>query len=58
LYSTNATRAYFEKLDSKNIPWSIISFNSKTREVCIEINSKSGLRELSVTLPNMTSKEE
>ena len=58
LYSTNATRAYFEKLDSKNMPWSIKSFNSKTREVCVEINAKSGLRELSVTLPNIISKEE
>jgi hypothetical protein len=58
LYSTNLTRAYFEKLDYENTPWSIRSFDSKTREVCVEINTKSGLREISVTLPNIISKEE
>lgn len=56
-FSPNATRAYFEKLNSQNIPWTITSFNSKNREVCVEIQSKSGLRELSITLPQILPKE-
>jgi hypothetical protein len=56
-YSPNITRSYFEKLNEKQIPWSITSFNPKTREVCIEIKAQSGLRELSVILPQLISKE-
>lgn len=49
---TNKTRNYFENLDEKEITWSIVSFNSKTKEVCIEVETKSGSRNLSVTLNN------
>lgn len=56
-YSLNLTRSYFEKLDEKGIIWRITSFNSKTRKVCVEIESQSGNRQLSITLPEIVSKQ-
>jgi len=37
LASPNASRRYFENLKTD---WQIVSFNSKTREVCVDLNSK------------------
>jgi hypothetical protein len=50
-YSVNKIRAYFEKLDSNS--WSIRSFDSSTREVCIEIKNNYGIRNISVILPQL-----
>jgi hypothetical protein len=49
---TTKTRNYFENLDKKEINWSIVSFDSKTKQVCVEIKTKSGIRHLSVALEN------
>jgi hypothetical protein len=48
-YSANRTRRYFEKMDYNS--WSIVSFDPNSREVCVQIQTKSGFRNLSVTLP-------
>lgn len=49
LQSPSPSRRYFENLKS---PWEIVSFNPSTREVCINIRSRSGDRTLSVIIPN------
>lgn len=54
-YSQNKTRAYFEKLNLND--WSITSFDSTTRIVCVEIKNKYGNKNLSIKLPEIISKE-
>ena len=47
------TREYFENL---TVPWSITSFDSKNRKVCVEIKSNFGNRYMNITLPNQEIK--
>lgn len=47
-------REYFDNLEYSS--WSITSFDSKTRKVCIEVKSSSGPRYLSVMVPEQISK--
>lgn len=49
LQSPSPSRRYFENLKS---PWQIVSFNLNTREVCVEIQSPSGIVNVSVFIPN------
>lgn len=53
-YSGNSTRRYFEKMDYNS--WSITSFDPDARKVCVQIQTGSGSRILSVTLPELVSK--
>lgn len=41
--------SFFDKLSDNQ--WSIVSFNPKTRVVCIAIHANSGTRNITVTLP-------
>jgi len=51
--SSSKQRAFFESLTS---PWKIISFNSSTREVCVEIKNKSTTTNVFVIVPQIISK--
>lgn len=53
IQSPNLSRRYFENLKED---WEIVSFNYQTREVCVDINSKSGTVKLSVIVPLLFSK--
>lgn len=53
-YSTNKTRAFFEKLDYNS--WSILSFDHYTRTVCVEIKNNFGIKHLSIVVPEIISK--
>lgn len=46
--SPTPQRRYFEGLST---PWSIVAFDSTTREVCVDLKAKSGTSHLSVTVP-------
>ena len=46
---TNNQRMILDTLDENE--WSVTSFNSKTRVVCIDIMTASGTRHIAVTLP-------
>jgi hypothetical protein len=48
LASPNPARRYFENLTTD---WRITSFSYETREVCVDLNSKSGTVRLSVIVP-------
>lgn len=50
--SPDVSRRFFENI--KN-PWDIISFNTKSRNACVEIKTKSGNYLLSQTIPNLKS---
>jgi hypothetical protein len=49
-YSDSKNRAFFEKI---KYDWEIISFDSKTRVVCVEINDPVRKKVVSVTLPKL-----
>lgn len=49
-YSGSKRRSFFEKI---KYDWEIISFNSKTRLVCVQINDPVRVKLVSVTLPNL-----
>lgn len=49
-YSNTKTRRFFEKIP---YPWSIVSFDPKTRLACIQIDDPKGIKNVSVTLPNL-----
>ena len=46
--SPNPTRGFYEKIER---PWRIRSFNPSNREVCIDIQTYSGVNHLSYTVP-------
>jgi len=50
--SSHPSRAFFEKITQ---PWAITSFNSMTREVCVEITTLTGKRTTSVVLPELSA---
>jgi len=45
-------REWFEALEDEK--WSITSFDSKTREVCVDVQTDSGVNHISVLLPQLT----
>ena len=45
-------RIWFESLDDEQ--WEITSFDSNTREVCIDVTTPSGVNHVSVILPQIT----
>lgn len=47
--SPTPERRFFENIRN---PWSITSFNTKTREVCVDVRSKSTTTHFSSTVPN------
>jgi hypothetical protein len=47
--STNPTRRFYESIRN---PWSIISFDPKKREVCLEIRTPACTTNLSHTIPS------
>jgi hypothetical protein len=47
---TTSTRSFYEGIRN---PWSITSFDTATRDVCIEIKTPSSTNLLSFTIPNM-----
>lgn len=51
--SPSRKRDFFESL---TVPWKIVSFNSTTREVCVEIKNKSTTTNVYVVLPPIISK--
>jgi hypothetical protein len=51
--TSTPTRAYFESLLDEQ--WSITSFNSNTRDVCIEVESPYGVRTMTITLPYLSN---
>lgn len=46
------TRTWLDNLADDN--WEVVSFNSKTREVCFNVINNAGLFHMSVTLPDPT----
>jgi hypothetical protein len=52
---TTATRAYFEGLEDNQ--WSIISFNTATRDTCVQVTSPVGQRLMTITLPPLTAQK-
>jgi len=50
VYSNVKTRKFFEKIPH---PWQIVSFDPSTRQVCVQINDPKGIKNISVTLPNL-----
>jgi hypothetical protein len=57
----NGTWIYFENRLPKRIlltsqNWEILSFNPSSRLVCVQMNTKSGMRVLSFTLPQLSPK--
>ena len=47
-YGSRKNRDFFENL---TVPWSIVSFDPKTRNVCVEIKNKSTTVNIFITLP-------
>lgn len=45
-------REWFEALEDDQ--WFITSFNSKTREVCVDVQTDTGVNHVSVLLPQLT----
>ena len=45
-------REWFKAL--KDDQWSITSFDSRTREVCVDVQTDNGVNHLSVLLPQLT----
>jgi len=51
-YSDSPSRAFFEKIPSDN--WEIVSYDSKTRNVCVRITDNSGVKTMGITLPTLS----
>lgn len=51
--SDSTARAFYEKLN--DVDWVIVSFNSNSREVCIDITTDSGIRRTSNILPTLSA---
>ena len=59
-YINNGTWLYYEQSNPRkmlltNPNWDIVSFDSRTRNVCVTMNASSGARNLNFTLNNFVT---
>jgi hypothetical protein len=47
-YRPSSTKAFFDNLINKSIPWNIVSFNPDTQTVCVFVDNIKGTQYITV----------